>query len=240
MNRIAIISGSSGLIGTQLLHQLFKQDQYDHVISIGRRELALKHKKLLQVTVDFDHLDHVDLVGKLREKDLGGLNHPLIKSILENDFVMHAYCSLGTTIKEAGSKDKFYKIDHDFVIEFAKWVHRLGASKFLYVSALGADANSSIFYNRVKGEVQEDLKKIPFDFLGIFQPSLLLGNRRDNRLGEEAGKVVMKVITALGIYRKYKPIYDHQVAKAMVSYAEKSNENAVEVIPSLKMHELNK
>ena len=87
--------------------------------------------------------------------------------------------------------------------------------------------------------MQEDLKLIPFAYLVIFQPSILLGNRRTNRLGEEAGKVVMKFITALGIYKKYKPIYDHQVAKAMVYYARKPKKSAVEVISSKEMQELN-
>lgn len=239
MNRIALIAGSSGLVGTQLLHQLFVQDEYDHVISVGRRKLTLKHNKLVQVKADFQNFDQVNLEAQLREKDIGGHNHQLIKIIQEKDFIMHAFCALGTTIKDAGSKENFFKIDHDFVIEFAKWVHQLGANKFLYVSAIGADPRSTLFYNKVKGQVQEDLKSIPFDYLGMFQPSLLLGNRRENRLAEEVGKVVMKAITALGIYKKYKPIYDHQVAKAMVYHATRANEKPVEVISSREMQDLN-
>lgn len=238
MNRIAIISGSSGLVGTQLLHQFFKHDHYDYVLAVGRRELAMKHKKLLQLIVDFEHLDQVDVEARFREKDLGGVNQPLLKILREKNFVMHAFCSLGTTIKDAGSKENFYKIDHDFVISFARWVHQLGATKFLYVSAIGADATSSIFYNKVKGQVEEDLKLIPFEYVGIFQPSILLGHRRENRIGEDAGKIVMKAITALGIYKKYKPIYDHQVAKAMVYHAVKANEERIEVISSREMIDL--
>ena len=240
MNRIAIISGSSGLVGTQLLHQLFKHDHYDYVIAVGRRELAMKHKKLVQLKVDFEQLSQVDMEAQFREKDMGGLNQPLLKILKEKNFVMHAFCSLGTTIKDAGSKENFYKIDHDFVIEFARWTHQLGATKFLYVSAIGADASSSIFYNKVKGQVEEDLKSIPFEYLGIFQPSILLGHRRENRIGEDAGKVVMKAITALGLYKKYKPIYDHQVAKAIVYHAAKANQKPLEVISSRDMIDLNK
>lgn len=239
MKRIAIISGSSGLVGTQLLHQLFVNDQYDQVISVGRRELTMKHQKLVQITVDFEKLSQVNLEDRLREKDMGGLNHPLIKTLQQKDFEMDAFCTLGTTIKEAGSKDKFHQIDHDYVMAFAKWCYQLGATQFLYVSAIGADPNSKIFYNKVKGEVQEDLKLVPFAYLGIFQPSILLGNRKTNRLGEEAGKVVMKFITALGIYKKYKPIYDHQVAKAMVYNARKDKNSAVEVVSSREMQKLN-
>lgn len=237
MARIAIISGSSGLVGTQLLHQLFKQDYYDYVISIGRRELALKHQKLVQVKVDFGQLDQVRLEDRLREKDFGGTNHSLVRAIKEKNFTMHAFCSLGTTIKDAGSKEDFYKIDHDYVIEFAQWVHKLGATKFLYVSAIGADANSSIFYNKVKGQVERDLQLIDFDYLGIFQPSVLLGHRRENRLGEDAAKWVMKAITALGIYKKYKPIYGHQVAKAMLHHAIRSSGQKMEIISSREMQQ---
>src|SRR5690606_34639394 len=188
----------------------------------------------------FEHLDQVDVEARFREKDLGGVNQPLIKILREKNFVMHAFCSLGTTIKDAGSKENFYKIDHDFVIGFARWVHQLGATKFLYVSAIGADASSSIFYNKVKGQVEEDLKSIPFEYLGIFQPSILLGNRRENRLGEEVGKVVMKAVTAIGIYKKYKPIYNHQVARAMIYHANKAGGPARETISSREMQELDK
>lgn len=237
MLRIAIISGGSGLVGTQLLHQLFAQDQYDRVIAVGRRELALKHKKLVQVQVDFDRLLELNLEEKLREKDLGGDNHDLITALNAGDFLMHAYCSLGTTIKDAGSKENFYKIDHDYVLAFARWTSQLGSSKFLYVSAIGADPNSSIFYNRVKGEIERDLKPLSFKYIGIFQPSVLLGNRKEARVGEDVGKVVMKAVTFLGIYKKYKPIYDYQVAKAMLYHASK-DKTGIETISSKEMHEL--
>lgn len=237
MIRIAIVSGSSGLIGTQLLHQLFKQDQYDQVISVGRRKLALKHHKLVQVEVDFDRLMGIDLKEKLREKDIGGENHSLIKALNSNEFSMHAYCSLGTTIKKAGSKEKFHSVDHDFVIAFARWVQSLGASKFLYVSSIGADASSSVFYNKVKGEVERDLQPIGFDYLALFQPSILLGSRRESRLGEDLGKVVMQAVTFLGILKKYKPIRDYQVAKAMLFYAAKDRKGT-ETISSREMNKL--
>lgn len=238
MNRIAIVSGGSGLVGTQLMHQLFQQEAYDYVIAVGRRELTMKHAKLVQVIVDFDRLEAVDLEERLRDKDIGGANRTLINLLQKGGYVMHAYCALGTTIKAAGSKEAFNKIDHDYVIGFANWVHRLRASKFLYVSAIGASANSPIFYNKVKGQVEDDLKKIPFEYLGIFQPSVLMGNRKESRLGEDVGKVVMRAVAAVGIYRKYKPIYDYQVAKALVHFAMENREKPVETISSIEMHQL--
>ncbi|WP_186754805.1 NAD-dependent epimerase/dehydratase family protein [Echinicola salinicaeni] len=235
MKSIALVSGASGLIGVQLLHQLFKAKEYDYVLSIARRELAFKHPKLVQVQVDFDKIEQTSLLDKLREDDFGGENHGLIAALEAKEVKIHAFCALGTTIKKAKTKENFYRIDHDYVIDFAKWAHRWGASKFLYVSALGADQLSSIFYNKVKGEVEEDLKVIPFKYLGIFRPSILLGHRKETRIGESIGKVVMQAVTSVGLLKKYKPIYDHQVAKAMVHQALNDELEMVKVIESKQM-----
>lgn len=237
--KIAFIAGGSGLVGMQVLHQLFTEPNYDFVISFGRRELAIKHGKLIQVTVDFGKLHSYNLVELIRSKNMGGDYHQLVEKLEERSVEIHAFCSIGTTIKKAGSQEKFYQVDHNYVVDFAQWAYHQGASKFLYVSAIGADPQSRIFYNRVKGETEEDLKLIAFHFLGIFQPSVLLGNRKESRLGEEIGGKVMLGISALGILKKYKPIYDHQVAKAMVYHAQRSSVKMIEVISNKEMHQLN-
>ncbi len=233
--KIAFVSGASGLVGMQVLHQLFQEPSYSYVISLGRRELALKHHKLIQLKVDFDKLHIVHLTEKIRDQNMGGDYHALIQGLESKQVEIHAFCSLGTTIKDAGSKEKFRQIDHDYVVDFANWSVQQGANKFLYVSALGADPRSSIFYNKTKGEVEEDLKLIPFDYLGIFQPSILLGNRRKTRLGEEIGKKAMQAVTFLGVFKKYKPIYDHQVAKAMLRAALSSSDKKVQTIVNKEM-----
>jgi uncharacterized protein YbjT (DUF2867 family) len=240
MSRIAFVSGASGLIGIQLLHQLFKNKSFDWVVAFGRRDLALKHQKLVQLTVDFDQLDKIDLLDELRSQNMGGEKQSLIKGLSENSATICAFSALGTTIKKAGSKESFYRIDHDFVIEFARFCLKSGAKRFFYVSALGADAQSSIFYNKVKGEVENDLKRMDFAYVGIFQPSLLLGERKESRPGEEIGKVLMKFVGFLGLFKKYKPIYDHQVAKAMVQKALNSKITGNETIPSSEMHKMTK
>lgn len=235
MKKIAFISGTSGLIGMQLMHQLIKDTTYDMVVSVGRRKLALKHAKLAQIEGDLTKLEEWDLEAKLRSEDLGGIMFPLVEAVQKRKVEIHAFCSLGTTIKTAGSQAKFYEVDHDYVLNFARWTFGLGASKFLYVSAMGANPQSSIFYNKVKGEVEEDLKVIPFDYLGLFQPSLLLGNRREFRFGEEVAKIVTKPLVWLKLAKKYRPIHDYQVAKAMISYANQLTYKKVEVIPSKEM-----
>jgi hypothetical protein len=237
MKKVALLAGTSGLIGMQLLHHLLQDKSYDALISVGRRTLALKHNKLVQIEVDFAQLTSLDLESKLRENDLGGNNFSLLDAINNRNVEIHAFCSLGTTIKAAGSKDKFYKIDHDYVMNFAKWTRKTGASKFLYVSAMGADPDSSVFYNKVKGEVERDLKTVPFDYVGLFEPSLLLGNRKDFRLGEEIASILTKPLVWLKLLKKYRPINDHQVANAMISFANKSNSVKNEIITSEKMQD---
>jgi uncharacterized protein YbjT (DUF2867 family) len=237
MKKIAFLAGTSGLIGMQLLHQLLQDSSYDYLISVGRRKLALKHHKLVQVEGDFSKILSWDIESKLREEDLGGVFFPIVDAINKKSCEMHAFCSLGTTIKVAGSKEKFFEIDHNYVIGFAAWTHTLGVNKFLYVSAMGANPQSSVFYNKVKGETEEDLKVIPFDYLGLFQPSLLVGNRKEFRFGEEVAKILTKPLVWLKIGKSFRPINDNQVAKAMIHHANQTKPKKVEVISSKIMQD---
>lgn len=236
--KIAIISGASGMVGMQLLHQLLKE--YDDVISVGRRTLALKHDNLAQLEGDMAKINTWDWEHMLVSKSLGGEKNALKESILERKAEIHAFSALGTTIKQAGSKERFYQIDHDLVIEFAKWTKSLGASKFLYVSSSGASSDSSIFYSQTKGKTEEDLKAIGFDFLGLFRPSLLLGNRSEFRLGEQIATIFMKPLVWLKLFKNIRPIYDYQVAKGMVRKALEQNSESVEIISSGQLQDLSK
>jgi uncharacterized protein YbjT (DUF2867 family) len=236
--KIAIISGASGMVGMQLLHQLL--NKYDNVISVGRRTLALKHNKLVQLEGDMAKINSWDWEQLLVSKSLGGENNALKEAILEKKTEIHALSSLGTTIKQAGSKDKFYHIDHDLVIEFAKWAKTLGASKFLYVSSSGANIDSSIFYSQTKGKTEEDLKSIGFNFVGLFRPSLLLGNRSEFRLGEQIATIIMKPLVWLKLFKNVRPIYDYQVAKGMVKIALADNSKSVDIISSGELQDLSK
>lgn len=237
MKKIAFLAGTSGLVGMQLLHQLIQDASYDYIVSVGRRKLALKHNKLVQLEGDFENIHQWDLEQKIREDDIGGIYFPLTDAIINKSLEIHAFCSLGTTIKSAGSKEKFYQVDHDYVLAFAKWSYDHGAAKFLYVSAIGADSQSSVFYNKVKGQTEEDLKKLSYAYLGIFQPSLLLGNRKEFRLGEEFAKIVTKPLVWLKLAKKYRPIYDRQVAKAMIHHANQTNTINAEQVESKDMQQ---
>lgn len=215
--RFALIAGASGLVGSHCLAQLLKSDRYSHVIAIGRRELPLLHPKLEQKVIDFN---------KLRS----------YAADLEADDV---FCCLGTTIKKAGSKEAFYKVDHTYVVELAKITANKGASQFIVVSSMGADANSMFFYNKVKGEMEQGVLLQNFDAVHILRPSLLLGERTEHRTGEELAARIMKPLSSLmvGPLKKYRPIEAETVAKAML-YAAQQQQRGVHIYPSDKIAEL--
>ncbi len=182
-------------MGGFLLRQLLASPEYDRVVALGRRPLELSHARLVPVTADFAGLDKV--AADLRCDD--------------------AFCCLGTTLKQAGSQEAFRAVDHGAVLAFAWAARRNGAGRFFVVSALGANARSRFFYNRVKGETEAALAVLSFNTLGIFRPGLLLGPRREDRPGERLGAAVMWLADPLlhGPLRKYRAIEAEVVARAM-------------------------
>lgn len=238
--KIALISGTSGLVGMQLLHQLLQADRYEYVLSVGRRKLALKHPKLIQLSGDMTQLEFWNYSELINEQSLGGEYHSLVENLENGNATIHAFSSLGTTIKQAGSEEKFFAVDHDLVLYFAKSVKKMGAIGFFYVSSMGANPSSNVFYSKVKGQTEEDLKSLDFDHLGIFRPSLLLGNRHEFRFGEKVATIVMKPLVWLKLFKNIRPIYDYQVAKAMVSVALDENRNGIKIISSGEMQDLSK
>jgi uncharacterized protein YbjT (DUF2867 family) len=198
MSRTALLAGSTGLIGNQLLHLLLEDPGYDKVIALSRKPLALTHQKLQNVVLDGDQLkQHSNLMAH------------------------DVFCCLGTTIRQAKTKEAFRKIDYDYPLELAKTVHANGAKQFLLVSALGSDKNSRIFYNRVKGEVESAIAAVGFNSFHIFKPSLLVGPRKEQRSGEDAAKVFYKIFGFL-IPKKYKGIESIKVARAMLAKAKEN------------------
>jgi uncharacterized protein YbjT (DUF2867 family) len=193
--KTAIISGATGLVGEQLLTQLLDDPFYGKVIAVVRKPLELTHEKLEQKLIDFAQL-------------------PAAIAGLQADV---GYCCLGTTLKKAGSKEKQYIIDHDYVVWFARGCHNAGANRFVVVSSIGANAGSSNFYLRTKGEMERDLQKIPFNGLFILQPSFLLGDRKEVRSGEKIGIAVMRVLKPLmiGRLKKYRGVQASAVASCM-------------------------
>lgn len=193
--KTALIAGSTGLIGQQLLQLLIESPLYEKVIAITRQDLPT-HPKLVQIKIEF---------GSITE------NSAMIKA----DDV---FCCLGTTMAKAGSKEKFRQVDFYYPYLLAKTTYATGAKQYLIVSALGANKSSSIFYNEVKGEVEEAVSGVGFDAVHIFRPSLLLGHRPEKRSGEDTAKLFYRIFGFL-IPKKYNAISSLKVARAMLYFA---------------------
>jgi len=195
----AVVAGATGLIGKFLIAELEKDSAYESVIALTRKAKENTVKTTWKV-IDFDSKDELDNATK--GADI-------------------AFCCLGTTMKQAGSKDAFIKVDYQYVVDFAKAAKQNNARQFSVISAMGADAKSKIFYNQVKGEMEEAIQNLGFSELIIFHPSLLLGPRDENRLGEKIGTVLGKIFSPLlfGSLKKYHPIHVSKIAKAMIAEA---------------------
>lgn len=194
-----MVAGASGLVGTALVRLLLESPQYDQVHILVRKEMMQQHPKLVQHVVDFELLAEQTL-----------------------DFTAEdAFCALGTTIAKAGSRPAFIRVDHDYVVAFAEKSLELGATGLFVVSSMGANARSMAFYNRVKGQMEEVVKKMKFPRMGIFRPSLLLGNRMEKRTGEQIAAWVMRRLDFM-FPVKYKAIPADKVAARMVELALRS------------------
>lgn len=209
--RSALLLGATGLVGGHVLDLLLDDPAYGGVLVLGRRTVPREHPKLRQETVDFDRLR--DFAGTVRAQDV--------------------FCCLGTTIRAAGSREAFRRVDLDYPRMVAEAAARNGAERFLLVSAMGADAGSSIFYNRVKGEAEDAVRTLPFQEVVILRPSLLLGERAEHRPGEALAQRVMPRLAPLmrGPLRKYRPVRAAAVARAMVRLA-KAGGRGVRIVES--------
>jgi uncharacterized protein YbjT (DUF2867 family) len=201
--RSVVLVGATGLVGAECLRLLLADPFFTHVVVLARRPLPrvsfgpapggfLDSPKLDMHIVDFDRLDaHRDA---LRADQL--------------------ICAIGTTIKVAGSRERFRLVDHDYPLALARIGLEQGVRHYLLVSALGADAHSRVFYNRVKGELEDGLGALPLRSLSIVRPSLLLGERAEFRLGEQVFKRLAFLVPG-----KYGPVHSRDVAAALVRLA---------------------
>ena len=196
MSKVALVVGSTGLVGEHLLGLLLADSRYEKVIALSRKSLEINHSKLSNVVVDFNKLNEYS--DQLKANDI--------------------FCCLGTTMKQARSKEAFRKVDFEYPLELAKITKTLGAQQYLLVTALGANTKSSFYYNRVKGEVEEAIGQLGFKSYHIFRPSFLQGNRKEKRPGEEATHTFFKVFGFL-VSNRFKGIDSIKVARAILATA---------------------
>jgi uncharacterized protein YbjT (DUF2867 family) len=211
-----LLVGASGLVGSRLLVRLLAHPQYERVSAWVRRPIPLEIHKLAQTVVDFERLP--DEAPDCAADDV--------------------YVALGTTINVAGSQPAFRRVDHDYPVAVARIALRRGSKRFLMVSALGADAQSRVFYSRVKGETETDIRGLGLPRVWFFRPSLLVGDRVESRPGERAGIMIGKVLAPFmrGPLRRYRPIKADAVAAAMIYAA--THEVTPGVVESEKIAEL--
>jgi hypothetical protein len=205
MGRVALIAGASGLTGSFCLDYLLNETEFTEVISVGRSYLEKQHPKLKQIIADpaqgTDHL--TDIIGDLDFHDV--------------------FCCLGTTMKKAGSKENFMKVDFDYPVLLANIAKIKGAFGFHVVSAMGADKKSFFFYNQVKGMMEEEIMKLEIPNTNILRPSIIDGERKESRPGEKIGLAVAKLISPLLIssLKKYRPTRAKAIGFALVEMATK-------------------
>lgn len=209
MNELtAVVLGASGLTGGLLVNELLNDKDYKTVRVLVRKTLGIIHPKLQQHVVDFNDKD--DFARKMGDGDV-------------------IFSCIGTTQKRVkGDKKLYEKIDHDIPLNAAEIGISHNFKKFLIVSAVGANENSSNFYLKLKGKTENALKKIPFESLSIFQPSLLNGKRKETRIKEQIAETIMDLLSflLLGPLQKYRAIGANNVARAMV-YAGKQQKAGI-------------
>ena len=208
-SRTALILGATGLVGRECVDQFAKSPGFARIVALTRRPLReAAHPKVDSHVIDFEHLEEAK----------------------EHFRVSHIVCALGTTIRKAGSQASFRRVDHDYPVAAARLGLEQRAQHFLLVSALGAKAQSRIFYNRVKGDVEQAIRALPYRSVTIARPSILLGEREETRVGETIGKVLSRFAP-----RRIRAVPARDVAAALLRAAVE-DAPGVRIIESKDLH----
>lgn len=192
-----LIVGATGLVGSELLLQCCKDVTIAQVHVLTRSEIKFSNPKLIIHKFDFE--------------DFNSLSNLFSE-------IQVVFCCIGTTMKKAGSKEAFRRVDFDIPVGIAKIARAAGVPRFIAISSIGEDPNSSNFYLKTKGEMEEELIKLNFVKIALLRPSFLTGKRVEFRIGERIALIFMSVFRFLfvGRFAKYKPIEASVVANAMI------------------------
>jgi uncharacterized protein YbjT (DUF2867 family) len=196
----AVVAGATGLVGRYLLEVLLEDSFYDQIVTLVRRPLERFERKLEQRIVNFEDLRAPDLAG-----------------------ATHLFCCLGTTMKKAGSRTAFRRVDYDYPLMFARLGQEAGARRLMLISSVGADPAAGSFYLRVKGELERDLEPLDFEATHIFRPAVLLGARQEERPGEQWAARLSRAFEWMmaGGLSKYRPMPAGLLAAAMAAAGER-------------------
>ena len=193
--KTALVFGSSGLIGGHLLNQLIKNENYNKIKLFVRSEPVINESKIEIIKTDFNNLESC-------------------KDNIKGD---DCFFCIGTTKQNSPNKNEYQKVELDLPKEIAKIAKDNLIKSFIFISSIYANQNSSGDYVKFKGLVEEELKKLNFSNLGILRPSFLMGDRKENRVGEKIGILTFRLLSPLllGPLKKMRPIHSHIVANAM-------------------------
>ncbi len=215
MNKTAVVFGATGLVGSHLVEELLNDGRYGTVRIFVRRESGLTHDKLDERIIDFD-------------------NPEIWSSDVTGD---ELFSALGTTRKAAGSLEAQYRVDYTYQYNAAKAAADNGVKTLVLVSSPGANPKSKIFYTRMKGELDRDVQKLPFEIIVLIKPSLLTGKRENTRLGETLGAYIGHILTrVLFFLYTFRPIHGRTVARAMVNAVNGAAGERVTEISLGKLH----
>lgn len=194
-NKKAVIIGATGLVGKALVKKCLESQMFGEVVILVRRNSGIKHPKLKEHIIDFDNITEYG-------------------THITGDVL---FSCMGTTLKQAGSKEAQYKVDFTYQYQAAVAARKNNIPTYILVSSTGANSSSSFFYLKMKGELEDAVKKLEFNSTIILQPNLLTGDREKNRLGEKIGATIYQaVIKIIPKLEKYKPIAGEEVAESMI------------------------
>ncbi|MBR8462241.1 NAD-dependent epimerase/dehydratase family protein [Campylobacter sp. faydin G-105] len=199
MLKNALVVGASGVVGREIVRQLCSDKRYAKIYIFVRREFGFKHEKLVEKIINFDEI----------------LSEPRFE-------VNEIFCALGTTIKQAKTRENFKKVDFDYVVSLAKWGKNVGVTKFVLFSSFGADVSSKSFYLRIKGETERAISEIGFKSVHIVRSPLIDGKRDDARLGERLLINIFKFMPT-NLLTGYQPLSGESIAKAAIKMAQSSD-----------------
>ena len=211
----ALVIGATGATGKELINQLLQNPNYDQVTVFVRRQFFATNPKLIEVVVDFNDLNKYS----------------------EYFFADVAFSCLGTTLKNAGSKIEQWEVDYVYQYNFAKICKKNNVSKFILVSAMGANSKSIFFYNKLKGTLEEAIIKLKFKNLIIMQPGSLIRPESD-RLGENISVKLLRFLNKFGLLIKFCPLLVHDLAKTMQISAEEICSDSVVKYDLAKIYEI--
>ena len=209
-NLKAIIIGATGATGQEIVSQLLEDGSFDSVSIFVRKDPKITHSKLKTYVIDFSKVEEY-------------------RELIKGDVL---FSCLGTTLSNAGSKEKQYLVDYTYQYEFAKIASDNGVPTYSLISSTGANEKSPFFYPKIKGKLEEAVKKLPFKTIQIFQPPTLIRQKNLIRLGEKIGIKIFGFLNSLGILKSQKPLPVSILAQKMVSEFKKKDKRKISILTS--------